>query len=116
MSEGKTDSPTPDSLTKDTIFDLLSKERRRHVLSCLTDHESLALPNLADEVASRESNPALSQIPEEDILSIYLSLYHQHIPKLEEANVVVYDQDLDRVALTENADLLRQHSSLESTK
>lgn len=109
------DSPPPGSLTKDTILDLLSEERRRYVLSCLIDHGSLALPDLADEIADQEFIPALPQIPEEDVLRVYLSLYHTHIPKLEEANVVVYDQESDRVAFAENADILTQHPSLRFT-
>lgn len=116
MSEEKADSPPPDSLTKDSIFDLLSEARRRYVLSCLTDHGTLALPDLADEVADREHDVPLPQVSEETVLRVYLSLYHKHIPKLEQADVVVYDQESDRVALAENADLLIEQSSLESTE
>jgi len=102
------------SLNRDTIHDLLSEKRRRFALSCLVDHDSLALPDLADEVAEREHEGALPEIPEEAVLRTYLALYHNHIPKLSRAGVVTYDQKSDRVALAENADSLKQHLSLDS--
>lgn len=102
------------SLTRSTLHDLLSSERRRVTLSYLVEHGSLALPDLADEIARHEHDGALSQIPEENVLRIYLTLYHKHIPKLSRAGVVAYDQASDRVALAENADLLKEHSSLDT--
>jgi len=88
-----------DALDRSTVHDLLSSERRRHVLDCLAHHGSLALPDLADEVAAREHDAPLPQVPEDAVLTVYLSLYHTHVPKLADATVVTYDQDRDVVAL-----------------
>lgn len=100
-----TDLGTTDAaaLDRSTLHDLLTSERRRHVLSCLADHGRLALPDLADEVAEREHDASLPQVPEDAVLTIYLSLYHTHVPKLAAADVVTYDQDTDRVALVDDA-------------
>lgn len=91
------------SLSRDTVHDLLADERRRTMLACLDEHGPLVLPDLADEVARAEHDSPLPQIPDDDVLCIYLSLWHRHVPKLSEAAVVAYDQDRDLVALGENA-------------
>lgn len=89
----------PDAL--DAIFDVLSNRRRRHVLRCLDEYDDpMALADLADEVAVREHGTALTEISAEEVKRIYVSLYHSHVPRLEDAGVVEYNQDRDLVALT----------------
>lgn len=91
--------------TIDEVFDVLSDRRRRTALEVLIAHEvPLALADLADEVAVREHEARITEISEETVRDVYLSLYHKHVPKLREANVVRYDQDRDLVALTDHAD------------
>lgn len=102
-------------IERETIHDLLTVERRRRALSCLTAHGSLALPDLADEVARHEHDAPLPQIPEDAVLRVYLSLWQTHVPKLAEAGVVRYDQDRDVVALAERADALEQFETLDAT-
>jgi len=99
MSDSESALPDTRSLDESTLHDLLSSERRRHVLDCLAEHGSMALPDLADEVAAREHDAHLPQVPEEAVLTTYLSLYHSHVPKLTDAAVVSYNQDRDVVAL-----------------
>lgn len=102
------------SLDQSTLHDLLSSERRRHVLGCLAEHEQLALPDLADEVAAREHDEPLPQVPEDAVLTTYLSLYHTHVPKLADAGVLSYDQDTDVVALAADADEIEEVDAIDS--
>lgn len=96
-------------ISTDTVFELLADSRRRYLLESLAEHGySLTLADLADEVASRECDAHITDIPEDEVLEVYLSLYHQHVPKLDGADVVVYDQDRDLVARDENATVLEQ--------
>ena len=95
----------PDQPSSDGVIRLLADERRRHALRCLLEHDALPLADLADEVAVRERGEPIGEIPAEDVKDVYMSLYHSHVPKLAEANVVAYDQDTDAVALDEHADL-----------
>ncbi|WP_210424082.1 DUF7344 domain-containing protein [Halorussus ruber] len=85
----------------DRLFELLADSRRRQALRTLVRHEDLSLPDLADEVAVAEYDRPLPNIDPDDVLKIYLSLYHTHVPKLAAADLVNYDQDGDHVALTE---------------
>lgn len=115
MSEPHSGQLAVELIDPETVHDLLATERRRHALRCLTDHGSLALPDLADEVARREHDAPLPEIPEDAVLRIYLSLYHTHVPKLAEAGVVRYSQDRDVVALAEQADAVERFGSLDAT-
>ncbi|UPW00623.1 hypothetical protein M0R88_00630 [Halorussus gelatinilyticus] len=85
----------------DALFDLLSDARRREALVTLFAHEDISLPDLADEVAVAEEGEPLTRIDADDVLQVYLSLYHTHVPKLARAGLVDYDQDDDYVALTD---------------
>jgi len=99
MSDLESALPDARRFDESTLHDLLSSERRRCALGCLAEHGSMALPDLADEVAAREHDATLPQVPEDAVLTTYLSLYHTHVPRLAEAAVVSYDQDRDVVAL-----------------
>lgn len=87
----------------DDVLDVLSAERRRVVLSVLSDLETpLTLPDMADEVAVRENEAPITEIAADDVKSIYLELYHTHVPKLTEIGALDYHQETDMVTPTEN--------------
>lgn len=92
----------------DALFGVLSDRRRRIALRCLVAYDSpMTLADLADEVAVREQETPLTQIPADDVMQVYLSLYHAHVPKLADAGVVEYSQEQDLVRLTEEPDRVR---------
>jgi len=103
-------------LSLDALHDLLAHHRRRHVLVCLNQHGKLPLADLADEVAAREDDEPITRISEDAVLRVYSSLWHAHIPKLAESNVVEYDQDQDIVALGANADQLQHLLSIDEAR
>ncbi|WP_440771749.1 DUF7344 domain-containing protein [Natronorubrum sp. DTA28] len=81
-------------------FEGLAHHRRRAALRCLQEYGTpIPLADLADEVAVREYDTALPEIPAENVTRIYMSLYHTHIPKLADAEYVRYDQERDAVTL-----------------
>jgi DNA-binding transcriptional ArsR family regulator len=90
---------TDPPISADTLLDLLANVRRRHAVATLVRHDSLSLADLADEVAIAERDELLSNIDADDVLKVYLSLYHTHIPKLAATGLVEYDQRDDYVAL-----------------
>ncbi len=84
-----------ESLTR--VFSALANPRRRRALHYLERHRELSLATLADEVAECEAGVPLREVDEETVKAVYLSLYHTHVPKLEDAGVVAYDQERDWV-------------------
>lgn len=99
--------PTDAELTLDTVHQLLSARRRRYALYCLYLYENpVRLADVADRVTEWEQDG--TSVPE-DRLRMYTNLYHVHVPKLDDAGVVAYQQDEDVVELAANAARLRPH-------
>lgn len=84
-----------------SVFRALADKRRRSVLCCLQKHQTVTLPDLAEHVAEQERETDVTAISEEWVRDLYLLLYHTHIPKLEEAGLVRYDQAEDLVIRTD---------------
>ena len=85
----------------DATFRALADRRRRLALSCLREHHSVSLPDLAEFVAVEVWDSDLTSISGERVRDVYFSLYHKHVPVLEAANLVHYEQEEDLVALTD---------------
>lgn len=99
----------------DTVHDVLANKHRRYAIDCLQKYdEPLTLADLANEVSARENGTRVTDIPAEEMKDVYMELYHVHVPKMEEAGIVAYDQDRDLVTLTENADQLTPYLNLHS--
>lgn len=90
-------------------FELLGHRYRRYVVRTLDEHgRELALADLADETARREYETTVAEISSEEVSEVYLSLYHSHVPKLEDGDVVHYDQESDVVVPRERVESLVQ--------
>ncbi|WP_408959491.1 hypothetical protein [Natrinema sp. 74] len=83
----------------DDAFALLADQRRRLLLEVMrTYEEELTLPDAAEEVAVRETGHDVTNISAERVTEVYLSLYHDHLPRLVDAGLLEYDQERDLVA------------------
>lgn len=91
-------------LPLDVVFDLLTSRRRRYLLYCLfTCASPITLPTVADRVTEWETGRVGADAPEKR-LRIYMGLYHDHLPKMVDYDVVSYSQEDDVVALDANAE------------
>lgn len=93
-------SPTADAQdqTIDELFDALRAERRRTVLSVLSDRERrMDLESLAEAVVAAEDGRA----GEDAVQRTRVRLYHVHLPKLDDADLVAFDRDDCTVAAPE---------------
>ncbi|AEH38582.1 DUF7344 domain-containing protein [Halopiger xanaduensis] len=80
-------------------FTLLANERRRLLLAVMTSYgEAITLPDAAEEVAVRETGRAVTELSGEQVANVYLSLYHDHLPRLVDAGLLEYDQERDLVS------------------
>lgn len=83
------------------IYECLSRWRRRYVLHRLHNAgQPLALADVAEDVAEMEVETQ-SELDDEFVKNVYMSLYHAHIPKLADADLVEYHQERDEVKLIE---------------
>lgn len=87
-----------DDLSREDVFDALGHDRRRRVLDVLDEAgTALSLSDLARSVARREHAPRHPM--DETVKRVRISLYHRHVPKLEDAGLVDYDPDDRTVGL-----------------
>ncbi|MFD1563703.1 hypothetical protein ACFR99_09100 [Haloarchaeobius amylolyticus] len=93
------DEPDAAAETLDDVFSLLADQRRRLLLSVMRNYgEEVTLPDAAEEVAARETGHTVRNISAERVTEVYLSLYHDHLPRLVDAGLLEYDQERDLVA------------------
>jgi DNA-binding transcriptional ArsR family regulator len=93
-----------DGLSEDTIFSILSNERRRYVLHYLDRVEPEAeLSDLTEQVAAWENGVDVADLTYDQRKRVYTSLHQTHLPKLDDAGVVDYDRDRGTVAVAAGA-------------
>lgn len=99
----------PGPLTQDEVYDLLSNPRRRFIISYLREHDQTRLQDLASTLAAWENETTVDQLTNQQRKRVYVSLYQTHIPKLEGAGIIDYDQDTGRVAIRDRIEQLDRY-------
>lgn len=91
-------------LSQDQVFEVLKSPRRRYALYYLKQVGGKAeLAEITEQVAAWENEITPSQLASDQRKRVYISLYQTHMPKLDDAGVVEYDQGRGVVELAENA-------------
>lgn len=104
-----------DSASLDVWFDLFAHPARRTALATLREAGGRAtLAELAVAVAAAETRSEENARDGEDADAeayrrSYLSLYHEHVPKLAAADVVEYDACADAVRLTTHGEVFERY-------
>lgn len=91
-------------VTQDVVFDILSRARRRYVLYLLKSKGPMELTELAEHTAAWENDVEVEELTKQQRKRVYVSLYQTHVPKLEEAGFVTYDDDSSIVRLGSQAE------------
>ncbi len=92
------------SLSQDLVYDILSSPRRRYVLYYLRKEDGpIELTTLAEHVAAWENDTSVDSLTDQERKRVYVSLYQTHVPKLDDAGIVDYDQDEGTVSLEKAA-------------
>ena len=88
-------------LPGEVVEDILSADRRRTLLSCLTDHGGeMAVSDLAACVAAREQGVTKGSVEGAGPSQLRDDLYDEHLPKLTATGVVEFDSLRGCVRLT----------------
>ena len=96
----------PHEISESDIFVLLAKRRRRLTLRILRMTPStLTVGDLAQHLASLEYECPSA----EEIRTIHLALYHNHLPRLDEADVLEYDRHQGTIRPGKNFDTLSRY-------
>ena len=84
---------TSAELSKDKIFHILQTQRRRDVLRYLKNNEgAVEMRSLAEQVAVWENNTSMAELTSNERQRVYIALYQSHLPKLDEEDVIEYNQ------------------------
>lgn len=106
--EPTNDTADPDgdlsvALDLDSAFTALSHPRRIYLIHLLVNGTSgVTLPELSAEIASRELDKPLEEVTVGERKRIHLSLYHSHLPKLADLDVIEYDDREEAVVRPKN--------------
>lgn len=99
------DAGLPEStIDQDTMFEALAHERRRYLLYTLMDEEAWSLLDLARKLAAWEEDVTEADVDETVVERTYVSLYHAHVPKLADLDIIEFDRESETLTRGENAE------------
>lgn len=120
QSRPLTDDATSDNggeiaLELDEVFEALGHSLRRYLVSTLVNGGNEAtLSELSTKIASWELDKSENEVTDAERESIYISLYHSHIPKLADLGVLDYEEEGDIIVQAKNTEQVQ--AVLESSK
>ncbi|MFC5136056.1 MULTISPECIES: DUF7344 domain-containing protein [Haloferacaceae] len=90
------------TLPRETVFEILRNERRRHVLRYLKAHDGgpVAFEDLVEYVAASENGVDVEELTATQRKRAYAGLTQTHLPMLEERGVIHHDHESRRIELT----------------
>ena len=86
-------------ISLDTILSAVANVHRRAILKALDDasEETLAFDALVDRVTNRVRDRDLERVSDEQRQRVKIALHHTHLPTLEEARIIDYEPETERV-------------------
>ena len=92
-----------EALELQPVYEALAHPRRRYLVYTLSEDTEWTLDELAMKLASWETDTTESNIASLTQQEMYVSIYHAHIPKLVDLDVIEFDEDSETVTPDENA-------------
>jgi hypothetical protein len=103
-AESEGDEGVP-PLPLDQVFEIAKNERRRHALRFLRDQEGPAeLGTLAERIAAVENDTTVDAISSQERKRVYVGLYQCHLPKMDDMDIVEFNQNRGLIELGPNAE------------
>lgn len=93
-----------DKLSRETVFEVLENRRRRYALHYLKQEDGeVDLGPLAERVAAWETDTPLEELQRDARQRVYVSLLQVHLPAMQQAGLVEFDDEARVVQLTDAA-------------
>ncbi|WP_277555931.1 DUF7344 domain-containing protein [Halobaculum limi] len=101
----------PAEIPLDLTFEILKNERRRLVLEYLRDVDDgqTTIGELAEHIAAIENDCDIQALGAQQRKRVYIGLYQCHLPKMDDAGVVDFNQSRGFVELRPEADPLFEY-------
>ncbi|WP_254272198.1 DUF7344 domain-containing protein [Haloarcula marina] len=84
--------PPREVLSLDYVYDALGHPRRRYLCYTLLEDTEWTLEELATKVAAWERDVPEQEVPPTSYEKAYASLYHAHVPKLVDDDIVTFEE------------------------
>jgi hypothetical protein len=99
-----------DELPLDVTFEILKNRRRRLILGYLENEaDPTPIGELAEHIAAIENNIDTRQLDSQQRKRVYIGLYQCHLPKMDDAGVIEYNQTRGLVELNDSATPLYEY-------
>ncbi|KYH25597.1 hypothetical protein HAPAU_22720 [Halalkalicoccus paucihalophilus] len=86
-------------LTEEEAFEILYNPRRRATLQFLHRRDRpCSMEQLVEHIAATENDVPIEGLTNQQRRRVYVSLYQTHLPMLDEAGAIEYDQKAQRIA------------------
>ena len=101
LDGGEPEPPT--NVTEDELFDVLANQRRRFAVHLLKQEqpESLAIGDMAEQIAAWENGIDTTEITGTERKRVYTALQQSHLPKMDDTGVVEFNKSRGVVEPTE---------------
>ena len=97
-------------LPLDLTFEILKNSRRRETLRYLNSNGGeTTLSDVAEHIAALENDTTVREITSTQRKRVYVGLYQCHLPKMDDADVVGFDQNRGTITLGPNASQLDRY-------
>ena len=104
LRERGVEEPGQSSLSKDEIFEVLSNRRRRQIIRFLQDQDGRSTTSeLAEYIAAVENDTSVPQLTSSQRKRVYVGLYQNHLPRMDELGVIEYAKNRGTVRLRDAA-------------
>lgn len=93
-----------------TVFEMMKNHRRRYVLRYLVmNNGRVVLDNLTEHVAAWEQDKPIEAISPQERKRVYISLYQNHLPKMDTVSAISYDKPSGAIKRGEHFGFFRQY-------
>ncbi|MFC6784641.1 hypothetical protein ACFQFH_01830 [Halobaculum halobium] len=100
----------PEPLPLDLTFEILKNQRRRLVLSHLkTVDGETTIGELAEHIAAIENDCDVKALGAQQRKRVYIGLYQCHLPKMDDAGVIEFNQSRGRIELAPESEPLYEY-------
>lgn len=110
ITVGQTKDPPDEAIPLDVVFDILRNRRRRLVLSAIEEWDgSTTLSELAEHIGGIENSKPPHALNAQERKRVYVGLYQCHLPKMDDAGAIEFDQNRGTVERGSHAEVFHTY-------
>lgn len=118
VTDAQSDAETEiESLSLNVVFDILKNTRRRRVLHLLAEDDGpTTLGDMAERIAAVENDKPRAQLNAQERKRVYVGLYQCHLPRMDDADVIGFDENRGTVELGPHAPQVYEYLEAATTE